>query len=314
MGEGQRRRCVVTGAGGLIGSHLLPELVAAGWEVHATSHRRPDGADERGVMWHSIDLAAGWDESRLPTAVDAVVYLAQSEHFREFPDRAAEILEVNTMGVLRLLDYARRAGASRFVLGSSGGVYGSGGDGFSEDREIPARGDLGFYLGSKLCAEIVAENYAPYLQVEILRFFFVYGPGQRRSMLVPRLVESVAAGQPVTLHGRDGLRLNPTHVSDAVAAVQASLEVSGSHKVNVAGPEVLSLREVAATIGEVLGVEPRFEEVPGQEPAHLVGDVRLMSRLLVAPRVRFGDGVRDMIRSMGLLPAQAAAQRGGAAG
>lgn len=309
-----RKRCVVTGAGGLIGGALVSGLAAEGWEVHATSHRRPDGVDERGVVWHAMDLAGAWDESALPAAVDAVVYLAQSERFREFPGLASHIFEVNTVAVLRMLEYARRAGAVRFVLASSGGVYGTGGDGFSEDRPVPARGDLGFYPASRLCAEIVAQTYAPFLQVEILRFFFVYGPGQRQSMLVPRLVESVRAGQPVTLHGRDGLRLNPTHVSDAVAAVRAALEVEGSHTVNVAGPEVLTLRQAGTVIGGVLGVEPRFEEVPGTEPAHVVGDIQLMSRLLVPPRVRFEEGVRDLVRSMGLLPGAAAADAGAAEG
>lgn len=295
MSRVEARRCIVTGAGGLIGGRVLAELVASGWEVHALSHSRPAGVDGLGVVWHEADLSAGLDETRLPPRTDAVVYLAQSEHFREFPERARDVFSVNTAGVLRLLDYARRAGASRFVLGSSGGVYGSGDRRFSEELDLPAQEDLGFYLGTKLCAEILVQTYAALFDVVILRFFFVYGAGQRRSMLVPRLVESVRRGVPIQLQGPEGLRLNPVHVSDAARAVARSLDLGASEKINVGGPAVLTLREIGDTIGRHVEREPVYEFGAGDRARDLVGDIGKMSRLLGSPEVRFEEGIRDLV-------------------
>jgi UDP-glucose 4-epimerase len=305
MSRVEGRRCVVTGAGGLIGGRVLPELVAGGWEVHALSHSRPAGLDASGVEWHEADLAAGLDEARLPPRTDAVVYLAQSEHFREFPERARDVFAVNTEGVLRLLDYARRAGASRFVLGSSGGVYGSGDRRFSEELDLPAQDDLGFYLGTKLSSEILVQSYATVFDVVILRFFFVYGSGQRGSMLVPRLVDSVRHGVPIQLQGPDGLRLNPIHVSDAARAVARSLSLGGSEKVNVGGPAVLTLREIGDTIGRLLERAPVYEAAPGAHARNLVGDIAKMSRLLGAPEVHFAEGICELIEGSPVEPSAA---------
>ena len=63
------------------------------------------------------------------------------------------------------------------------------------------------------------EAYQGEFVVVILRFFFVYGPGQSNEMLIPRLVKSVREGQPIALDGLDGLRINPVYVEDAVRAV-----------------------------------------------------------------------------------------------
>jgi UDP-glucose 4-epimerase len=309
MSRAEGGRCVVTGAGGLIGGRMLPELVAEGWEVHALSHTRPAGIDASGVVWHAVDLAAGLDEATLPSQVDAVVYLAQSEHFREFPQHARDVFEVNTGGVLRLLDYARRGGASRFVLGSSGGVYGSGDHRFSEELDLTAREDLGYYLGTKFCSEILVQTYAAVFDVMILRFFFVYGAGQRGSMLVPRLVDSVRRGVPIHLDGPDGLRLNPIHVSDAARAVVRSLVLSGSERINIGGPAVLTLREIGDAIGRLVEREPVYEVESGARARNLVGDIDKMSRLLGKPEVHFDEGIRELIEGRRFEPSAAEVNR-----
>jgi nucleoside-diphosphate-sugar epimerase len=162
--------------------------------------------------------------------------------------------------------------------------------------EILAKGDLGFYLGTKLCAEVLVENYTPYLNVVVLRLFFVYGPGQRKSMLIPRLVKSVAEERPITLQGRHGIRMNPTYVSDAVAAVRRSLDLQGNHKINVAGPEVLSLREIGEVIGKLMGIKPAFQSQPGPEPQHLIGDISKMTEMLGPPVVGFEEGMKAYLR------------------
>ena len=294
------KRCIVTGASGLIGSHLLPSLIDE-WEVHATTRRGPVGLRD-GVRWHSMDLRAP-DTSVLPDRADAVVYLAQSEHFREFPEKAQAIFDVNVAAVLQFLEYARRSGARTFVLASSGGVYPSSDSGLSEDLEIATRRDLGFYLGTKLCSEILAEQYTPLFTVVMLRFFFVYGPGQAPHMLVPRLVRSVETGTPITLTGQEGIRINPTYVDDAVRATVRSLTLPESHRINIGGPEVVTLRELADTIGGVVGRAPVFAVDAAAQPRHLFADVSKMRNLLHAPTVTLRDGIERLVRAMSPAPA-----------
>ena len=285
---------IVTGASGLVGSHLLP-LFGPDQEIHVLTRQPPAAAAPAYVHYHQIDLAGGFDEEALPQRIDGVIYLAQSNHFRDFPERALDIFEVNVASPLRLLDYARRAGARAFVSASSGGVYGSGERGLSEDISIPASGNLGFYLSTKLCGEILAENYAPYMNVAVLRLFFAYGRGQKRSMLIPRLVDNVRAGNPVALQGADGIRINPVHAGDAARAVKAALALEGCARINVAGPDILSIREICETIGAKVGREPVFAVDESQIGRNLIGDIDRMRAQLVAPRRRFRDSLDDIL-------------------
>jgi nucleoside-diphosphate-sugar epimerase len=257
--------------------------------------RELDSRFDESLQTIPCDLSRGWSTEAFPKEVDAVIHLAQSEHFREFPQYGEHIFRVNTMSTLRLLDYARQAKARTFILASSGGIYGHGDEGFKEDRPIEAKGDLGFYLGTKLCAEVLAENYASFMVIIILRFFFVYGRGQRPTMFIPRLLRAVREGEPILVNGEEGLKCNPTFVTDAASAVCRSLELKASHKINVGGPEVLSLRQIGQSMGEVLGKAPVFKVQKDSEPQHLVGDIKKMVHLLGPPVVKFREGISRCI-------------------
>jgi UDP-glucose 4-epimerase len=296
---------LVTGATGLIGRHLLARLSARSETargVHAVT-RRPLAATDPAIRWIEADLSLHSFADKLPPAgaVESVIHLAQSERFREFPDGAADTFAVNVDSTLRLLDWARRSGVRRFVLASSGGIYGHGEDAFTEDHPVGATGPLGFYLASKHCAELLAESFVGQFVVVVLRFFFVYGPGQRRSMLVPRLVSSVAEGQPIVLQGADGIRINPVHARDAARAIEAALALEQSHKINVGGPEVLTLRQIVDAIGDEVGRAPALRREAQAEARHLVADIGKMTRLLVAPEVPFAAGVAEVVSDLGLL-------------
>lgn len=301
-------RCVITGATGLIGSHLVPRL--SDWEVHATRQQPP--AASSGVRWHDVDLAAP-QLATLPAATDAVVYLAQSPHFREFPERADHVFGVNVAGVQRFLDYALAAKCRTFVLASTGGVYAGGDAIVSEASPVAARADMGFYAATKLAAETLAQQYAARMSVVILRFFFVYGPGQAEHMLVPRLVQSVRTGTPITLAGQDGIRISPTYVDDAAAAVARAVIPSEARNsqlvrtprslrepqiINVAGPETVSLRALATMIGDAVGRAPVFRVDAEAAPRDLVADTGRMRALLHAPVIGVREGVRRLVESM----------------
>jgi nucleoside-diphosphate-sugar epimerase len=287
------KKIIVTGATGLIGSHLL-EPLASMFEVHAISRLQTNKEIEN-VKWHQADLSGGFDTSILPTNVESVIYLAQSENFRDFPDKALDVFEVNTVKLFKMLDYARVAEAKKFIYASSGGVYGVGENAFSEDVTLPANSENGFYLSTKLCSEILAENYKPFMNIVILRFFFVYGKGQKRSMLIPRLADNIQEGNPISLQGNEGIFLNPIHVSDAVSSVLAALELKGLHKINVAGPEVLSLKRISEIIGDKVGVQPIFRYDTTNMPRHLIGNIVNMKKLLTTPLCFPLDGFNDAI-------------------
>ena len=286
-------KILITGASGLIGHEVVKTLQGRG-SIYAVS-RHPYEYLSQNARMIRCDLAEICDFSPFPKNVDAVVHLAQSEHFREFPEKAENIFGVNTLSTLRLLEYARQAGAKTFIYASSGGIYGYGDEGFRENQPIVAQRDLGFYQSTKLCSEVIAENYVPYMNVIILRFFFVYGPRQNATMLVPRLVRNVREGNPILLQGTSGIRINPTHVSDAAEAVVRSLSLMDSQKINVGGPEVLTLRQIGEIIGASMGKQPIFEIKEDIQPHNLIGDTHKMARLLAPPRITFAEGIRSML-------------------
>ena len=164
-----KRTILITGASGLIGTHLMHSF-GPNDTVYAISRGQPvPGATH--IL--ELDLAQQWSRADLPSGVDVVVHLAQSEHFRDFPHWAEDVFSVNTLSTVKLLDYAREIGVRQFVLASSGGVYGAGANRFSEDEAIAAKGELGFYIGTRLCSEILSECYTTWMNVVCLRFFLL---------------------------------------------------------------------------------------------------------------------------------------------
>jgi nucleoside-diphosphate-sugar epimerase len=284
---------VVTGARGLLGSHLVP-LLAASATVHAVG--RPGTAGESfaaNVKPLPLDLSRPLNAAALPARVDTVVYFAQSSRFREFPETADDIFQINTAQVLAMLDHARRAGARNFVYASTGGVYAPSADPLTE--ESPLARPMGFYPASKRAAELLCESYSPYMNIAILRFFFIYGHGQSREMLLPRLVDSVRDGRAISLQGDEGLRINPVHASDAARATVAAATLEHSATINVAGPEVLSIAGICERIGNRVGRAPVFDRDPSAFAPALIADTTRMGNLLAAPTCFFNEGMEDLL-------------------
>lgn len=290
-----RKKILISGGSGLIGSYLVNALLAEDcYELFmiVRNEKLPEHGDN--IKRINIDFDSDWDINDLPPDLFAVVHLSQAENFRDFPDKAREVFYINTVSTLKLIDFASKNKVSHFIYASSGGVYGNDGI-FKEEQKTEYKREMGFYMGTKYCSEIVLDNYCNFLNVIILRFFFVYGKGQNQSMLIPRLLNRVKAGKPIDLQGQNGMNINPVHATDAAKAIIASLKFKSSCKLNVAGPEVLSLREISETIGRVLGKTPHFAIDINIVPKHLVGDISKMKDLLIEPSMKFEDGIKAMI-------------------
>lgn len=266
-------RILVTGGTGFLGRALLPML--AGNEVFALTRkpRAPDPALPH-VTWIEADLSAPFDPACLPTKMDGIIHLAQSDRYREFPAGAPDVFRVNVEFPAILMQWALKAGVSRAVFASTGTVY----EPFTGSmREDAAVSPTGFYGASKLAAEALTLAYAKDIAVSQLRVFFLYGPGQQ-NMLISRLIGSVAAGTAVTLPEQgDGLVFVPTFVEDT-ARVFAQACLEGWRGVwNVASPHAVSMRTLVNEIGVALKRAPVVTQVAQAAPLPIVPDLTKLS-------------------------------------
>jgi UDP-glucose 4-epimerase len=283
-------RVLMTGATGFIGRHVVQEL-GHRHEIVAVSRTAPPSDLSDAATWVEQDLAAGLDTARLPRRVDAVVHLAQSRRYRDFPDGAQDVFAINVHSTFRLLEWAREAGARAFVLASTGGIYAYSSRPVREDDPVRL---ANLYFRSKYAAEVLLGAYAELLRPVVLRPFFVYGPGQR-GMLIRQLAERVVSGEEIVVDGDPGIRINPLHVADAVRVFEPALSGSVSGAINIAGPDVVSLAELVATLGEAAGVRPVVRHRPADLDGDLVASTERMRAVLgVTPRVGLAEGLRGV--------------------
>lgn len=292
------KKIVVTGAGGLIGSHLVEQILEAGHECVAIVRPGSKTGLRDGVQRVEVDLDAtgGFDHGVLPGECDAVVYLAQSNGYRNLPYEAGSVFQVNVVSVAAMLEHARRAGASHFVYASTGSIYCSTEKVITEKSEIICDGrGRNLYPWSKLTGETILQSYSDDLHAIALRYFFVYGAGANIGMLIPRTVESVRNGASIGLQRPDGCIVVPTHADDAAAACLRSLSLERSDLFNIAGPEPTSLRNIADTAGDLLGIDPIYSPMDGV-PVEFRVDISRMKRELGIEPVGFRQGLERTLR------------------
>ncbi len=286
-------KILITGATGFIGRHVVSKL-SPFHNLFALYNVTLPNIDEKRVTWIKQDLNRLLKEKLLPDRLDGIIHLAQSRYYRNFPKRGDDIFKINIEGTFRLLEFGRKRGIKKFIYASSGGIYGYSYEKFIETDTI---NPINFYLTSKYCSELLIGNYNHYFSTVVFRFFFVYGPNQR-GMLIPRLIENIKKGEPIILYGKTGVKLNPIHVRDAIEAFPPALETSVSGVFNIAGEEIISIRELSERLGKLIGKEPIFAYEKSPIPGDIIGDnSRMKSVLGVIPKISLEDGLAELVKS-----------------
>lgn len=278
-------RIVLTGGTGFIGSHLIARL-AKRHEIFALARNPENVAGPPNVIPVHADLLGPLNTLHLPESTDVVAHLAQ--HNGGFPQEARELFAVNTVRTQELLSYAVQSGARQFVLASTGDVYGYR---LSPCRETDPVSPASFYAATKRSSELLTQAYENYLAPTILRLFTPYGPGQV-GRLVPNLAARIGAGQAVRFHRGNRPMLSPTYIEDVMQVFETVIETHAPGLFNVAGPDVVSVRELAEAIGGLLGKEPLFEET-NEDVGNMLGDnTHLKTAFRLPALTKLHDGLR----------------------
>lgn len=276
---------LVSGANGLIGAQIVKLLVDEGARV--VSMVRP-GSRHRlealGVLDHidclEIDLSHA-DVSVLPENLSGMILLAQSKYFRQFPNQAMDVFNVNIEANQKLIHHAYNKKLKKLLYVSTGGIYQNiSHEGAMEEDPVNANSELNYYLASKLCTELLFRNYMNFFELAcIVRPFFVFGPTQNKDMLIPRLFRMIKNGEPIILQGEEGILLNPIFDTQAAESIVNILKLKGHYTLNVAGNQTVSLKALALLIGDILGKKPLFK-VTDEKPNHCNASIKATQQLV----------------------------------
>lgn len=308
------QRCLVTGAGGFIGSHLVERLVREGARVRALVHysSRP-GFGNLDLLppeiRASIEIVAG--DVTDPTSIDAAVAgcewvfhlaaLISIPHSFRAPQRC---LAVNAEGTLRVVEACRRHGVARMVHTSTSEVYGSA-QAVPMNESHPLRAQSP-YAATKIAADAMVESMHRSFGIPAVtvRPFNTYGPRQSTRAVIPSIVSQLVLGSDSLELGD----LRPTrdfvHVEDTVAGFMAAAKAEGAvgGVFNLATGQDVSIGDLAKAAMRAVGREvpivhanararPRDSEV-----TRLCGDATAASRTLGwSPRVPLEDGLRSVV-------------------
>lgn len=271
---------LVTGASGFVGRHLLDRLASRGHRIRAVSRsgRPPEEIGGGNVSWVVADVTRPTGVAGLARDCDAVVHLAGVRRERG----EVTFRRVHVDGTRHLLEEAGRAGVERFVHVSALGA------GSAEGPDADA------FLASKRAAEEVVR--ASPLTSTIVRPAVVFGPGDHFTSAVARWLElSPVFLVPAAWNGR----VQPASIEDVVDALCQCVErddVAGSTHV-LAGPEPLTLVEVARTVATVKGWRRAVFTVPDR----LTGVVLTLVRSYASWRGIPNDEW-ELLRRAGRLP------------
>jgi NAD dependent epimerase/dehydratase len=308
-----RRKVLVTGAGGFIGSHLVETLVRRGGDVRAFV--RYNSRNDFGLLEASppeilaeVDVFVG--DLTNPEAAqgaaagcDIVLHLGALIPIPYSYRHPREFVAANVEGTLNILEACRRAGVSRLVQTSTSEVYGTAqAVSIAEAHPLHPQSP---YAASKVASDQLALSYHRSFDVSVVvaRPFNTYGPRQSARAIIPTIVTQALTSEEIELGSvsttRDFLFVDDTVEGFLACAAREGIE---GETFNFGTGTEVSIGELVSRIAAQLGRELRVVQSserlrpPASEVERLVADAKkARAELGWAPRVDLDEGLRRTI-------------------
>jgi UDP-glucuronate 4-epimerase len=316
----ERKRILLTGGAGFIGSHVaeallrrgealsvvdcLDDFYSATWKKGNLEEIRRTGSFE--FFDRDIREVEKMRETLAAARPDVVIHLAARAGVRPSIEQPRLYELVNVGGTVNLLELCREFRVKKFIFGSSSSVYGASSRApFSEEQ--PELHPISPYAATKLAGELFCSTYAHLhgLPSICLRFFTVFGPRQRPDLAIHKFVARIERGEPLPIFGDGQTGRDYTYIEDIVAGVLSAIDYMPRRAdgapfevFNLGNSRPVKLTELLELIEKVTGkkaIREYKEPQPGDVPLTWADISKAVRLLGYRPQTTLEDGLRKFV-------------------
>lgn len=301
-----RKRILVTGGSGFVGSHLVDRLMAEGHEVvaldnHYTGRKRNV---QHWIGHPNFELVHHDVVNPFFIEVDEIYHLASPASPQHYMYNPVKTIKTNTLGTINMLGLARRVKA-KVLLASTSEVYG--------DPEVHPQpetywghvnsiGPRSCYDEGKRVAESLMMAYQTQeaVSIRIARIFNTFGPRMHMNdgRVVSNFILQALQNEPITVNGDGSQTRSFQYVDDLVDGLVALMESNVTTPVNIGNPDENSIAEFAEIIKKLTKSSSKVinKPMPTDDPKQRRPDISKAEKLIGwKPRVPMMDGLKKTV-------------------
>ncbi|MBU1255452.1 NAD-dependent epimerase/dehydratase family protein [Patescibacteria group bacterium] len=298
----KRKKYLVVGGAGFIGSHLTDKLIDLKHKVIVLdnlSTGRKESINSK-AKFVKADIRNIKQITPHFKNIDGVFLLAALPRVQYSIEHPAKTNRNNVNGTLNVLIASQQEKVKRLIYSASSSAYG-------DSKKLPLKETLKAnpqspyglhkFIGEEYC-RIFSEIYG--LETVSLRYFNVYGPGAddkgAYALVFSIFLKQKAKKQPLTITGDGTQTRDFTHVSDVVKAnilAMNSKKVGQGEVINIGAGKNYSINQIAKIIGgKIKYITPRIE------PHDTLADISLAKKLLNwKPKIRLEQGIKELLKT-----------------
>jgi UDP-glucuronate decarboxylase len=308
MKDSSRRRALVTGGAGFLGSHLCERLLAEGHDVLCVDNFYTGTKENIASLLDQTHFELMRHDVTFPlyVEVDEIWNLACPASPVHYQFDPVQTTKTSVHGAINMLGLAKRVKA-RIFQASTSEVYGDPAVHPQKENywgHVNPVGARACYDEGKRCAETLFFDYRRQhgLGVKVARIFNTYGPRMHPNdgRVVSNFVVQALKGEPITVYGKGRQTRSFCYVSDTLEAFVRLMRTDDDFTgpVNIGNPAECSMLELAETVVALTGSKSAivFEPLPSDDPARRCPDIQLAKAMLGwEPKVALRDGLAATI-------------------
>jgi dTDP-glucose 4,6-dehydratase len=303
-----KKRVLITGGAGFLGSHLCDRFIKEGMSVIAMDNLSTgDIRNIEHLMPHPDFEFHNYDVTKyvhVKGDLDYVMHFASPASPIDYLKMPIPTLKVGALGTHNLLGLALAKNA-RILVASTSEVYGDPKvHPQNEDYwgNVNPVGPRGVYDEAKRFLEAMTMGYHNFhgLETRIVRIFNTYGPRMRLNdgRALPAFISQALRGEDITVFGDGSQTRSFTYVDDLVEGIFRLLMSDYAYPVNIGNPEEITIKEFAEEIVRLTGSKSKiiYKELPEDDPKQRKPDITRAKEILKwEPKYTRAEGLKPTL-------------------